>query len=555
MKRLLLVLCIAVIFAGCKANEKEADQTAKNVYSEAEQEKTENDSTSNATQDLESFDTVYKTEGLLGAIDYFNRQYDVFNEDQRLSYAKLIVEEVIRRSNEYEVLNNAILPMDSVAPPLYENVNYLYEGIYTKEENIIYINMLPNTSNYDIFERLSEDDVFGLYKAYWISDGNIEDFGFKVAVEPDTYQKMKRALELVYELRYETEYYDDNDQPVQGLNNFSKLTDDIKVGDTGLKSEAKYPLVYVEKNDLLQVLKEESKTEAYLPVQMDFVSRPFQSGENQEVQSDPMPLDDSSDESPLLASYDSKNGTTFYKYKSNVPVLFDLDEDGVKETITYNTTKGLISVEGYDPIEVDVMFAETEYFVILRFSDTYDSKLNLIGIIDFGPSDDYTTSFYGIVQTPDMNYGYYSLGTIPGMITPQQEYDETKMFDFNFKAVYLDHIGINAPVRLDIIARYHTWFGRNTFTYSPANVSLVDHGIIGLEHYVTSSKLSVIRDMIAYRSNDLVSDTVVLRAGSEVEMVATDNKEWIQVRVNGSLGWVHAEDVNEDHFTGFTAYD
>jgi len=248
------------------------------------------------------------------------------------------------------------------------------------------------------------------------------------------------------------------------------------------------------------------------------------------------------------------NNKNYYKYKTNKVVKFDIDEDGTKEEIIYDTNKGKLIVTGYDPIDTYVDHGP-DYFIIIKFSDQYNTKMNMIGIIDYGPSDDYTTSLFSIIAPQGENW-FGSVGRVEGEVVPPSEYDEDNGGDFAFKAVIRDGVGIEAPVRLNIMSHLQTWWGRNDFTYYSTYCRLLDNSEKYEQDYETRLELNLEKDVTVYSEKDLNSKSSRIKGGQKVYFIATDNNEWIGiVSEDENMGWINIKDINNDNFSGFQAFD
>lgn len=257
----------------------------------------------------------------------------------------------------------------------------------------------------------------------------------------------------------------------------------------------------------------------------------------------------SSDSNVLIES----NNKNYYKYKTNTTVKFDLDGDGKDEQITYDTNKGKLMVAGYDPIDIPTTFAEKEYFIIIKFNDKYNTKMNMIGIIDYGPSSDPTTALYSIIE-PRGEKWFGSVGSVGGEIIPPSKYDEDNIDDFNYKAVIREGVGIEAPVRLSVVPQ--TWWGRNIFTYYSTYCAVIDNINKYNRDYETKSVLTVKNDVTAYKEKDTSSDSFTIKADQQVYLLATDNKEWVAMMAEDeTMGWVKVKDITENNFSGFAIFD
>ena len=126
------------------------------------------------------------------------------------------------------------------------------------------------------------------------------------------------------------------------------------------------------------------------------------------------------------------NGSNYYKYKANELVAFDLDGDGSEEKIKYNTINGKLEIGGYEAIDIDITSPslEKDHFIIIKFSDKFNTKMNMIGILDYGPSADYLTTLYSIVE-PMGEKCFVSVGMVTAEIVLPEQYDENNDYDFN----------------------------------------------------------------------------------------------------------------------------
>ncbi len=284
-------------------------------------------------------------------------------------------------------------------------------------------------------------------------------------------------------------------------------------------------------------------------------------GEDVKQQAKPDDVKSSTSDNVLIESDGEQGYTTYYKYKSNETVHFDLNGDGKKEEIIYQTDydefiPGKLIVSGFDPIEIhDFPFGETDYFIIVKFSDKFGTSMNMIGIIDYGPSMDPTTSLYAIIE-PRGEEWFGSVGVIEGELVPPSEYNENSMDDFNYKAVLRYGQGIEAPVRLSYSVAPQTWFGRNLFTYYGTYASLIDNIAPYGNDYVTNSELKIEEQVTGYAEKNMAAANVSFKAGQSTRLVATDNDQWIKmVAADGTEGWVLVSDVTAEKFSGFVFFD
>ncbi len=249
------------------------------------------------------------------------------------------------------------------------------------------------------------------------------------------------------------------------------------------------------------------------------------------------------------------NGTNFYKFKANETVSFDLNNDGVDEEIYYNSDAGSINVKGFDAIPVDFQSRERDYFLILKYSDSYATEVtfHMIGIVDYGPSGDYETHLYAIIE-PMGEEWFGTVGSVPGEVVDVGNYDDEDLDDFNYKAVVREGEGIDAPVRLGVLPQ--TWWGRSLFIFHVRDLRLVDWNKRNSGNYVTRLALTLNKNINAYKAQDLNADRIEIAGNQNITVVATDNKEWISIMgEDGTIGWVHLDQIEEDTFSGFRAWD
>lgn len=256
----------------------------------------------------------------------------------------------------------------------------------------------------------------------------------------------------------------------------------------------------------------------------------------------------------------SKSSSTYFQYKANETIYFDMNRDGTDEEILYDSNSGKLVVTGFDAIDLETMFLEKEYFIIIKFNDKYDNVMHMIGILNNGPSMDIVTDLYSIIA-PMGEDTFVHVGSVQGEIVTPSNYHEPSissdsMDDFNYKAVLLEGEGIEAPVRLAVLNNLQTWFGRNLFTYYTTYCRLIDNIEKYEQDYTTFLPLTVLCDVNTYTTKDKNSDAVTLKGNQSVVFLSTDNHEWIGFEAaDGTNGWIHIDEVTEQNFSGFTVFD
>lgn len=246
---ILLLILISILFIGCSVSTISAPKP-------------------NNLKHLKDYDEVYNESGLIGAIEYFDENYDQFSEEARKNFADKVSYEVSDRGNKYSIANFSS-SVEEPIPRIINFVNSLYENIYDLESNTLNLNYIEDTSLKEAIKDIKNDDVFIMTKAYYIVEDIFEDFGFAVVIHPDTYQKLKKCLNITYvEIENSSGYKTQEGEPVSGLDSFYKPIEVLKASDMEWESSDKYPSVYVETPNNLDLLKDSWKTEAYIPVKI-----------------------------------------------------------------------------------------------------------------------------------------------------------------------------------------------------------------------------------------------------------------------------------------------
>ncbi len=297
-------------------------------------------------------------------------------------------------------------------------------------------------------------------------------------------------------------------------------------------------------------------------------SKEIQTQQSKNLQETPEPKQDTKADTTSTAPGVSKdtliesNGVNYYKYRTNETVSFDIDGDGTQEKIKYTTKsdkldygQAILSIDGYKDVDISGASLEDDYFVILKFSDKYDNKMNMIGILDYGPSFDLVTELYSIVDPMGIGEkSFVSVGSVTAEIVPPDQYNENDMDDFNYKAVLLENEGIDAPVRLQVMGQ--TWFGRSLNVYYTTYVRLLDTTEKYDVDYRTKSDLTTARDIKLHEFKDVNAASFIVKAGEIVHLTATDNKEWVGMATgDGAKGWYSLKDFSPESFTGYAMFD
>lgn len=234
---------------------------------------------------------------------------------------------------------------------------------------------------------------------------------------------------------------------------------------------------------------------------------------------------------------------------TGIEYTVDLDGDGTEEALLVNPDASgrLLSsfINGVDYTgilydESDIEAArlgrgtsanpdlENYMIVDLDLTDGYKE----LAFMDYGPSDDYTTSFYRYE-----NGTLRHLGTVEGLIT----YDSMNM------GFVLDGAGrVYTTMRLHVL---QTWWAEVCW-------ELNDEGVLELRPqevydaqrfaYVTmdgetKTSHTLLKEVLAY--DDRVGDSAgILPAGAEITLTGTDNREWVRISTaEGEERWLRLD--------------
>ena len=196
--------------------------------------------------------------------------------------------------------------------------------------------------------------------------------------------------------------------------------------------------------------------------------------------------------------------------------MIDLDGDEIDEEVFYEETDLLINGKSFGEIIGDRVFLNDpnpDHFVIADI-DTLDPGKQ-IGILTSGPSDDHETFFYDY-----RNEELYDLGSVPALMeNPETSFDGK------------GHIF--GPKRLGVI---QTW-------YAPARWKLESKILddpYDLYHPITFGyeETIVLKEDLPIYTNMRDENPSSVMKPQEVEFLATDNKNWVQLEgADGTKGW------------------
>jgi len=262
------------------------------------------------------------------------------------------------------------------------------------------------------------------------------------------------------------------------------------------------------------------------------------------------------DEGEAAASSTMVKGLAYYAFKSNEKVSFDLDGDGRDEVIEYRPADEWgfdLTVSGYGTLSAEALNLETDRFSIVKYEDPYQDDFDryVIGILEYGPSDDLLTRLYAVIDAPDGSEAFVSIGSLQGELVDEADFDFEK--DFDTKAFAMADNGFNAPVRMTLLPI--TCFGRTQFIYNATDVRLADAVIENQLDYVTRITSHINADILVYDEKDTGATSRTITGGQEVTLAATDNVNWVYLMSDrGESGWVEAEQIRLDIFEDLTDY-
>lgn len=211
----------------------------------------------------------------------------------------------------------------------------------------------------------------------------------------------------------------------------------------------------------------------------------------------------------------------------------DLDGDGKKNTLDFQLKnaegdrfdyKAYITIDGttFDlgAYDIYLITPEEQYFYITDLADFKDGLE--IAILDYGPSYDLETHFF------TYNGKLEHIGTVSGF--PFKEYNGYDGF--------ANPLIVTGTIRADLI---HTCYAHADWRYDVDNNKLIfqENGYYPMVE--NSHELYV--DLPVYYEMNEESATSIIKAQQEVFFMATDTKEWIEVKgKDGTRGYMHIRD-------------
>lgn len=221
------------------------------------------------------------------------------------------------------------------------------------------------------------------------------------------------------------------------------------------------------------------------------------------------------------------------KYKIGKQIEIDLDGDGKKNVLQYQVKNSTTDTDNYKAyITIDGTTFDLEDFGIYMImpeekgfyiTDLADYKKGLeIAIMDYGPSNDLETYFF--TYNGKLEY----IGDVTGF--PFKEYG-----GYDGLA---NPLTVTGTIRADII---ETCYAYAEWRYDVEQNKLVfqDNGY----YPIIENPHELYVDLPVYYEMSENSETSIIKAQKEVFFVATDAKEWIEVKgKDGTKGYMHVKD-------------
>ncbi len=228
-------------------------------------------------------------------------------------------------------------------------------------------------------------------------------------------------------------------------------------------------------------------------------------------------------------------------------VTVDLDGVGLEpkdETVLVNVRQNesgywqsaTLEIDGVDYSDalLGLTNPDPDWYAIVDLT-AEDGSLE-IAIQDWGPSDDYTTSFFRY-RDGEIEY----LGSVQGLIY----YGRNAAGDVTFDG----RGSVTGILRMSVL---QTWYGRAVYRADSSGVLALapsdfyfidDHGSFDYATGETKDTHTVLADACAYSDMDGSAQCGVLPEGSEISILGTDNAHWVLVEWDGAELYLHLDDT------------
>ncbi len=249
---------------------------------------------------------------------------------------------------------------------------------------------------------------------------------------------------------------------------------------------------------------------------------------------------------PADAIIDDGSDVIAVPYGENI--VIDLDGDGVEEvlrikasniygvdSITVNGNEYLDQLEGYLGTDLNPEPDRfPNYYIVRTYKGDYSPK---ICIFDDGPSGDPKTHFFTFDHRSSLQYH----GCVPCHVS-------NLSFDGNHR--------MTGPARLDVFQTWyaeHTWVLPNNGTkvrdmeqdfYYVDDFEFIYYPKDGV-YYPPSKYTPLLCDVYAYEKMDISAEPLILKEGTKLSILGTDDKEWLLVaNTAGMQYYLHLSGIN-----------
>lgn len=532
---LLCLLLVMVMLVGCSNNEAPASNDVENNNKDTSGEDTDNNQ--DTAKKLKTYEEVYNAEGLLEAINYFNAVSDLFTDEERQAFAEGVAYAINDRGNEYHDVK--FIPVkDKTIPNKFENVDYIYGDIYDSKNNTLNIAAFEEKHFVEMINKIKEDDVFTIVKAYYAED-IIYDDGFTIAIHPDINAKLKKCLDIAFDEDQEGYYSTKEGEPVYGLEAICFPNKIVKSSDTSFESEENYTGIYLESIDKIKLFEKVWKEYIYIPVTIiNEVITPKEESQDK-------PKDKPKEETPAddnKATDNNSQETSENKaiidgvYQAMIDHYIDMDGDGTKDKVNFKTASG--DMVG-DRLLINDAGHEFATFGIPE-EITYGFKL-----IDIDENDGRKEI---LIEAADPPVGVtYSIFTYDD----SKEYDDKVVYLGSFDT-YHDNIVFNGDgfFYTDLNSDYVSGAKiRYTYYLNFEGEIEMQYFMDGVISYVEPIDTKSNESFTVYGAPNVDSEKTTIPSGTEFTIYYENPDGWLNILVvdiEEQYFWINPEDL--DHF-------
>ena len=294
-------------------NNSHQENTNGDLVDDEDEPNDANNNEPNTNISLLTYDNVYTDSNLQGTYDYYIENIDAFTIDEKKAFFSSILDEVVTRDHSYFITFDEI--EDLYANPYYGAIEIgkdtdNYKNIFDFSTQTLYIANM-NSEIQDSISQILEDDIFQVYKAYYMGTGYYELLGFSAVI---TYDFVKFANAQADELGINIPSF--NEAATQVLAASATTFEyDYTYGS--------YSKIIIETADNVNLLPFEDKNEVFLEIN---------------VSQDQMPK---SSENDYTLGYEVQadingNLSIIYKNTGVSEVVLSKDSDGITDILNVN---------------------------------------------------------------------------------------------------------------------------------------------------------------------------------------------------------------------------